>query len=217
MGKRHFSKTVSFPVNQVELKGDIVVPEGADLLVVNVLEEEHSRFADRLKKLSNALNGKKIATFFLYGLLTEKERQISINRLDEELLSDRLISVTHWLKTQDLTKDMKLGYVGLSAYAERFFKASLKLKSQIESFVFIGEIPPLNIVFCEVPLLNIIGALNSKGADSNQGGFMRIDSPQKKMSLIAGSPSHFEDPQKWNLVTKATVDWFSAPESRMKE
>ncbi|RHX89387.1 dienelactone hydrolase [Leptospira stimsonii] len=215
MGRRHFSKTVSFPVNQVELKGDIVVPEGADLLVINILEEEHSRFADRLKKLSSALNGKKIATFFLYGLLTDKERQISINRLDEELLSDRLIAVTHWLKNHSLTKDMRFGYVGLSVYAERFFRASLKLKNQIESFVFIGEIPPLSVDFCEVPILNIIGALNVKGQESDQTTFKRIESPQKKISRIEGSPSHLEDPQKWNLVTKAATDWFSEPTARM--
>ncbi|TGM58507.1 dienelactone hydrolase [Leptospira adleri] len=215
MGKRHFSKTVSFPVNQVELRGDIVVPEGADLLVIHILEEEHSRFADRLSKLSNALNGKKIATFFLHGLLTEKESQISINRLDEELLCDRLISVTEWLKSHELTKDMKFGFVGLSLYADRFLRAGLRLKNQIESFVFIGEIPPLNIVFCEVPILNIIGALNSKGVDSNKTTFMKIESPQKKITVIEGSPSHFEDPQKWNQVTKTAIDWFSDPQSRV--
>lgn len=215
MGEKIRENVITFRLNRIELYGDLCVPEGAQILVLLLLGEREDHFLERFSKLKQILNSNRIATCLVRGLLTRDERQISANRSDETLLADRLIAVTKQLRTYSNVKDLKLAYVSLSSVGGSMFRASSSLKDEIESLVLIGNgLPPLNLVFSQVPILNIIGALDFKGLESNKINLSKIDAPIKRFHLIQGSPSHFEERQKWSLVSDAILNWFSHPENR---
>ncbi|XDD52302.1 dienelactone hydrolase [Leptospira sp. WS92.C1] len=216
--KKDHIKTIAIRVNRVGLKGELRLPLHSKLLVISVLGEKDGRHLDRFDALCRTLYANGIGTFFLFGLLTEDEKKISANLFDESLLADRLVEVTKKLETLSETKGLKLAYLSFSNIAERIFRASSTLKGKIESLILIGDgLLPLNVVFSDVSILNIIGALDFKTIKSNQIFLNRIETPLKKLYLIPGSPSHFEDPQKWRLVSDTVLKWFSHPERRKLE
>ncbi|MDV6236336.1 dienelactone hydrolase [Leptospira ellisii] len=212
------TKTLIVRVNRVDIKGNLRLPENAKSLVILVLGENNEKYQDRFDRLRTVLNENGIATFFLSELLTGDERRISANRFDESLLADRLIETTRQLRIRPETKELKFAYLGLSNISERIFRAASSLKGEIESMALIGDgLLPLNIVFSDVSVLNILGALDFRGIETNQIILNRMDTPLKRLYLIPGSPSHFDEPQKWGLVSEAVLRWFADPKRRVSE
>ncbi|BDA78656.1 hypothetical protein LPTSP3_g15860 [Leptospira kobayashii] len=205
-------------MNQIELSGNLYVPVGSEFLVILILGEKEDQFLERFLQLEKNLNDHKIATFFIRSLLTDEEKEVSANRLDESLLADRLVAITKELLTNSDTKGLSFAYLGLSSIAERLFRTTSILRDEIESLVLIGDgLPTLNLVFSEIPILNIIGQLDFRGIETNKLRLSKIEAPVKKIHLIQGSPSHFEDREKWSQVSQAVLRWFFFPKSRTSE
>lgn len=212
------TKTLAFRVNQIDITGDLRLPEKTELLVIFVFGERGEKYKDRFVQLRRNLDEHGVATLFISELLTEDEKRISANRFDESLLADRLIAMTRQLRILPETKNLKFAYLSLSNVSERVFRASSVLKGEIESLVLIGDGPlPLNVVFSHAPLLNIVGALDFRAIASNQVLLNRIDSPIKRLYSIPGSPGHFDEPQKWEMVSDVVLRWFADPKRRILE
>ncbi|TGK32608.1 dienelactone hydrolase [Leptospira gomenensis] len=218
MKREIVTKTLAVRVNRVDIKGNLSLPESATLLVILVVGENNEKYLERFDRLGANLNENGIATFVLSELLTGDERRISANRFDESLLADRLIGITRQLRSNPETKELKFAYLGLSNIAERIFRAASSLKGEIESIALIGDgLLPLNIVFSDVSVLNILGALDFRGIETNRIILNRMDTPLKRLYQIPGSPSHFDEPQKWGLVSDAVLRWFADPKRRILE
>ncbi len=218
MVENYEGKQFTFQINRIELSGDLFVSENSKSLVILVLGEKEDKFLDRFKGLKLDLNKKNIATLFLKGLLTSEEREVSANRLDESLLGDRLVSVTRFLRTYSETKDHRISYLSLSTIAGRIFRAASILIGEAESLILIGNgLQPLNFVFCKTPILNVVGGLDFRGIESNKLVLSKIDAPLKIIHSIQGSPSNFEEKEKWSLVSSAIQKWFSSPTTRMTD
>ncbi|WP_411822477.1 dienelactone hydrolase [Leptospira sp. 'Mane'] len=216
--KHHRYVRIPIRINQIELSGDLYIPSGSDFLVILILGEKDDKFLERFLQLKRNLNDNQLATFFIRALLTEEEREISANRLDESLLADRLVAITKELKSNPETKKLKFAYIGLSSIAERLFRTISVLRDQIESLVLIGNgLPTLNLVFSEIPILNIIGELDFRGIEANKLNLSKIEAPVKKFHLIQSSPSHFEDQEKWFQVSQAVLRWFYFSKTRLSE
>ncbi|EMO52478.1 hypothetical protein [Leptospira noguchii] len=211
-------QTLTVPVNQIKIRGDLRCPKNSTLLVIIVLGERNERYYNQFIQLRDILNECTIATFFVPELLTQDEKRIAANRFDESLLADRLIQITSQLRSLPETRELQFSYLGLSNVADRIFRAVSILKGEIESLVLIGDgLPPLNMVFSEISVLNILGELDFKSIESNQIFLNQIHTPLKRLYLIPGTHSHFDEPQKWKLVSKTALRWFNSPENRNLE
>ncbi|MDY7080818.1 MAG: alpha/beta hydrolase, partial [Halobacteria archaeon] len=87
---------IQIPVDGVELEGELIVPDGANGIVVFAHGSGSSRKSPRNNYVAEVLRERGLATL-LFDLLTEEEDRVRENRFDIPLLTDRLIGVTDWL------------------------------------------------------------------------------------------------------------------------
>lgn len=92
--------------------------------------------------MAEILRKSRIATL-LFDLLTEEEDLIYENRFNIELLTERLMAATRWIRKQPYLDDLKIGYFGASTGAASALKAAARLGSDIRAVVSRGGRPDL--------------------------------------------------------------------------
>jgi dienelactone hydrolase len=167
-----------------------------------------SRLSPRNIAVAKYFLTRKISSF-LFDLLTEEEDKFYENRFEIDLITDRLVEVTRWLKTQKNTQKLKLGYFGSSTGATAALKASLKLP-EIKAIVSRGGRPDLVILDLPkvtAPTLLIVGELDDEVMKLNQEAYDALGGI-KKIEIISGATHLFEEPGKIEKVSKLAADWF---------
>src|SRR4030042_3852122 len=111
---------VRLTVGQVFLHGNLLIPVRAKGLVAFAHGSGSSRHSPRNQYVAQLLREAGLATL-LFDLLTLEEEAEDLitgkQRFDIGLLASRLVGVTDWLKSNELTSDLKLGYFGASTGA----------------------------------------------------------------------------------------------------
>jgi len=102
-------KEISIPIYEISLTGELFIPEGAKGIVVFAHGSGSSRHSSRNKYVAKVLQDEGFATL-LFDLLTVKEDEDYNTRFDIDLLTDRLIKVTDWLKSDSEAGDLNIGY-----------------------------------------------------------------------------------------------------------
>jgi putative phosphoribosyl transferase len=91
--------TVTIPVGQNTIEGDLTLPEIAKAVVIFAHGSGGSRHSPRNKYVSEMLNNAGLATL-LIDLLTAEEELVDIRTAEHcfhiDLLADRLIAATDW-------------------------------------------------------------------------------------------------------------------------
>jgi putative phosphoribosyl transferase len=109
--------TVRVPAGEVELEGNLTVPEGARGVVLFAHGSGSSRHSPRNRFVAAQLQKGPLATL-LIDLLSPQEEAIDMRtrelRFDIGLLADRLIAATDWLKAEPATRGLRVGYFGSS-------------------------------------------------------------------------------------------------------
>ena len=105
---------VNIPIGKVTIKGNLEVPEKALAIVVFAHGSGSSRFSPRNQFVAKELVKVGLATL-LMDLLTEEEEKIDMQtahlRFDIDLLANRLIGATAWLKRNSKTNCTTLVYL----------------------------------------------------------------------------------------------------------
>lgn len=94
---------VTIPVDEVQLEGELVLPDGATGLVVFAHGSGSSRKSPRNNFVAEALREHDLGTL-LFDLLTEEEDQQYETRFDIDLLTARLLAATEWLRQREETR-----------------------------------------------------------------------------------------------------------------
>jgi len=116
-------RTVTIPVDDVRLDGELVVPDGAAGLVVFAHGSGSSRLSPRNNFVAEVLRARGLGTL-LFDLLTEVEDRRRETRFDIDLLTERLLEATAWLRGREGTAGMRLGYFGASTGAAAALRAA---------------------------------------------------------------------------------------------
>ena len=135
-------KTIDIPLNQVVLKGNLFIPENARALVLFSHGSGSSRLSPRNNYVAGVLQDEGLATL-LFDLLTEEEDRLYKTRFNIDLLTQRLIEVTEWIKTQKETKGLQLAYFGASTGAASALSAAAYFGDEIAAVVSRGGRPDL--------------------------------------------------------------------------
>ena len=121
------------------LDGTLVVPRGANTLVLFVHGSGSSRHSPRNKFVASTLNEAALATF-LFDLLTREEEAVDFRtaqyRFDIRLLAERLVHATRWAMQYEATRDLRLGYFGSSTGAAAALVAAAELPHDVGAVVF---------------------------------------------------------------------------------
>ena len=197
-------------IQNITLKGDLEIPDRADSLIIFANGDGNSILSRQNVFVAEELNKRGLATLVL-DLLTEEEGKKKKIRLDVELLTERLIGVTKWCVEQEETKELKMGYFGVSIGSAAALSAAAYWGTKIEAVVSRGGRPDLameELDLIEAPTLLIVGGNDKEVIDMNRKAYVKIGCI-KKMETVAGATNYFEELGELEKVTNLACDWFS--------
>jgi putative phosphoribosyl transferase len=203
-----FHNEVSFQVNKISLKGELVLPEKANAIVVFSHGSGSSRFSNRNRRVAEYLNTKNLGTL-LFDLLTEEEDKTYSNRFDIELLSKRLAGAAEWLEKFPAARECRIGFFGASTGAASALQAAAGLP-QIGAVVSRGGRPDLamdHLAKVKAPTLLIVGSLDHEVLEMNRDAYKQLTC-EKKLEVVQGATHLFEEPGKMEIVSELAGSWF---------
>lgn len=200
---------IDITVRGVLLKGDLVMPGAPQGLVIFSHGSGSSRFSPRNRAVAESLNREGFATL-LFDLLTEEEDSIYENRFDIELLTNRLVEVTHWLKSNSSTALLPMGYFGASTGAASALRAAAVMGNGIQAVVSRGGRPDLamkELPRVQAATLLIVGALDEPVITLNRQAFQQLKG-EKQLQIVQGATHLFEEPGKLETVAAMAAAWY---------
>jgi putative phosphoribosyl transferase len=203
-------EAIQIPIDSIILEGELNIPEGARAIVVFSHGSGSSRHSPRNKFVAQNLEQEGLATL-MFHLLTSDEDQDYHKRFDIELLVQRLILVTEWIKEYSLTKDLEIGYFGASTGAAAALGAAALLKDSIKAVVSRGGRPDLAKPYLEevnVPTLLIVGGRDYYVIELNEEAFSLLKSPEKRLITIEDATHLFQEPGTLGEVAHYAALWF---------
>jgi pimeloyl-ACP methyl ester carboxylesterase len=201
-------KTIKIKVDQVELTGDLFIPQHAKALIIFAHGSGSSRLSPRNRMVANSLQQNNFGTL-LFDLLSAEEDLSYANRFNIELLTERLIKTTEWLGSIEETKHLKLGYFGASTGAASALKAAASLP-YIYAIVSRGGRPDLamkDLNRVQAPTLLIVGSLDTDVILLNKEAFAHL-SGIKELKIVEGASHLFEEVGTMERVIDLATEWF---------
>lgn len=203
---------VKIKVKNVELNGILTIPKDAKAIVLFAHGSGSSRLSPRNQAVAKVLNEARFATL-LMDLLTEKEEVVDDKtgelRFDIEFLAERLVLVTKWLRENEETRGLRVGYFGASTGAGAALIAASKVEG-IFSIVSRGGRPDLAMDYLDKvssPTLLIVGGEDREVIGMNEEALEKLKS-KKKLEIISGATHLFEEEGALEKVAGLAGDFF---------
>lgn len=196
------------PIGNIELQGDLSIPQHAHSLVLFAHGSGSSRLSTRNRMVAEYLNNRGIGTL-LFDLLTTVEDTIYSNRFNIDLLAQRLREVTLWVLRKEEYSFLHIGYFGASTGAAAALTAANELK-QVNAVVSRGGRPDLAMQALpgiKAPTLLIVGSLDTDVIRMNSTAFQHLNC-EKKMEIIPGATHLFEEKGTLEKVCVVAANWF---------
>ena len=201
---------VSIELDSVTLVGSLHIPSEAKQIVVFAHGSGSSRLSPRNNFVAEFLQKRTIGTL-LFDLLTETEDLDPYKRFDIELLTERLIEVTEWLKDNKLTKNLPISYFGASTGAASALNAAAHYGHAITSVVSRGGRPDLameSLFRVSSPTLLIVGGLDTDVLTLNQRAYDELRC-EKKLEVVEGATHLFAESGKLEEAANLAANWFN--------
>jgi putative phosphoribosyl transferase len=205
-----WTRAVQIPVGDVLLDGFLAVPPGATSAVVFVHGSGSSRHSRRNQFVAGILNDAGIATL-LFDLLTVSEEAERSNVFDIELLTTRLVEVTHWLRQEAPGATRSIGYFGASTGAAAALAASTAPGVEVAAVVARGGRPDLAGEYLDrvsAPTLLVVGSRDHAVLRLNERALAQLRCPAR-LAVVPGATHLFEEPGTLQQAADLARDWFA--------
>ncbi|MCB0914590.1 MAG: phosphoribosyltransferase [Actinobacteria bacterium] len=195
------------------LPGRLSVPARPRGVVVFAHGSGSSRHSSRNLAVAATLNASGCATL-LFDLLTESEAADRTNVFDIDLLADRLLDVTEWLRSPDAppgVTTLPVGYFGASTGAAAALTAAARSPRVISAVVSRGGRPDLAAGWLPqvaAPTLLIVGSLDRAVLALNQAAQRRLTC-ENRLEVVPGASHLFAEPGTLEQVGALASEWFS--------
>ncbi len=204
-----FNGEVQIPVNDIQLTGNLSIPDNSKGIIVFAHGSGSSRHSSRNRFVAEELQNAGFSTL-LFDLLTVEEDSNYNNRFNIDLLTERLVLVTDWLQQKPETADMSIGYFGASTGAAATLRAAAQLGDLIFAVVSRGGRPDLaepNLLEVRTPTLLIVGGFDRQVIELNEKAFavLRV---KKELRIVPEATHLFEEPGTLKEVAHLAIDWF---------
>jgi putative phosphoribosyl transferase len=204
-----FNQLISIPIKKISLYGDLIIPHNSRSLAIFSHGSGKSRFSARNNFVAKELNKQGISTF-LFDLLTREEDEHVENRFDIELLSERLIAATNYIKLIPAAAGLTTGYFGAGTGVSAALDASIELSDTIHAIVSRGGRHDLAINIADqvkTPTLLIIGEMDYEVMELNRQAY-QMHQCEKKLEIIPGANHLFEKDGALQKVAALAAGWF---------
>ena len=201
---------VTVDAGRARLPGSLVIPPGADGLVVFVQGSGSSRHSPRNQFVAAGLNRAGLGTL-LVDLLTPDEELSRANVFNVALLAARLTAITRWLRDQPGTAAVPVGYFGASTgTAAALAAATATPRLPITAIVSRSGRPDLvggRLALVQAPTLLIVGGADTVILDLNQRAQTQLKG-ESHLAVVPGATHLFPEPAALGQVTGLAADWF---------
>lgn len=201
-------KLIHIPADNSVIEGALSIPAQSRGLVLFAHGSGSSRHSPRNNFVARILNNNGLATL-LMDLLTPEEDRNYNTRFDIELLTQRLVTATTWVRNSIHTQGLPIGYFGASTGAAAALKAAVK-EATINAVVSRGGRPDLageDIRRVVSPVLLLVGDCDFGVIELNQDAFTKLQCT-KNLILVPGATHLFEEPGTLEQVANHAADWF---------
>lgn len=205
---------VQIPAERALLSGNLTIPDDAIALVLFAHGSGSSRHSPRNQFVARTLNRPGLGTL-LFDLLTPEEEALDIytreHRFNIGLLAERLVHATKWIRQQEASRDLRIGYFGSSTGGAAALVAAADLPEDAGAVVSRGGRPDLAgdaLPRVQAPTLLIVGGNDDIVIELNEMARDQMRC-EVKLEIIHGATHLFEEPGALEQVSKLASDWFS--------
>lgn len=199
---------VHIPAGNAVIEGALSIPAKSCGLVLFAHGSGSSRHSPRNNFVARVLNNNGLTTL-LMDLLTPEEDRNYDTRFDIELLTQRLVTATAWVRNSIHTQSLPIGYFGASTGAAAALKAAVR-ETSIAAVVSRGGRPDLagdDLYRVVSPTLLLVGGNDSGVIELNEAAFSQLQCA-KKLILIPDATHLFEEPGTLEQVAVHAAEWF---------
>ena len=193
----------------VGLEGLLGLPQDSKGLVLFAHGSGSGRLSPRNNFVAQALRDDGLATL-LFDLLTDEEARNRGNVFDIELLARRLLMATAWVRQDDETRDLPVGYFGASTGAAAALVAEAAHEGRVAAIVSRGGRPDLAgraLPAVKAPTLLIVGGDDVEVLSLNRAALAEL-SCAKQLVIVPGATHLFEEPGTLEAVVEHARSWF---------
>lgn len=209
----HASRAVSIPAGNVTLDADLVIPAGAQGLVIFAHGSGSSRHSRRNRAVAEALQARGLATL-LMDLLTSEEEVVDARtahlRFDIPMLATRLARACEWAAREPETATLPVGLFGASTGGGAALVAAAQEPDLVSAVVSRGGRPDLAgnaLPRVQAPTLLIVGQLDDVVLRLNDQA-RSLMSATVELSVVPGATHLFEERGALEIVAAQAGDWF---------
>jgi putative phosphoribosyl transferase len=200
---------VEIPADGVVLQGHLHLPAEPRGVVVFAHGSGSSRHSPRNRFVASVLQQAGLGTLLL-DLLTPVEERDRVGVFDIELLAERLVAATRWLRARPDTSLARLGYFGASTGAAAALTAAADLGAGVAAVVSRGGRPDLareRLRDVTAPTLLIVGGRDPAVLDLNRQSQSRL-ACRNELIVVEGATHLFEEPGTLAEVAMLAEEWF---------
>jgi putative phosphoribosyl transferase len=204
-----FDGEVDIPIDDIHLQGHLTIPQNPRGIVVFAHGSGSSRFSPRNRFVASVMHRARIGTL-LFDLLTTGEERHRSNVFAVELLGDRLIQSTRWLRRHANAANVPIGYFGASTGAAAALWAAGDPYNNVDAVVSRGGRPDLTgprLAAVTAPTLLIVGGLDYVVVDFNYQSSMHLHC-ENKLAIVQGATHLFEEEGTLAEAAELARDWF---------
>jgi dienelactone hydrolase len=205
--------SVTVPVGEHMLAGDLGVPAGARGVVGFAHGSGSGRFSPRNRAVAQTLVEAGLATL-LMDLLTPEEEAEDLRtarlRFDVQLLGDRVISTIDWLASEPDVGGLPVGCFGASTGAAAALIAAAERPRRVGAVVSRGGRPDLAaqaLPRVTAPTLLIVGGRDTDVIRLNRLAQAEL-AGESQLVIVPGAGHLFEEPGALEKVAALARDWF---------
>jgi len=206
-----YEELVHIPADGVRVEGMLELPADARGLVLFAHGSGSSRHSPRNNFVARQLRGRRLGTL-LMDLLTVAEDRDYETRFDIGLLTDRLVAATRWVRQQERTLHLPIGYFGASTGAAAALEAAAVLGDAIGAVVSRGGRPDLAsddaLASVAAPTLLLVGGYDELVLELNRDAYARLTCA-KELTIVPGATHLFEEPGTLDEVAERAGAWFA--------
>jgi putative phosphoribosyl transferase len=202
-------QSVEILADNHRLNGILNVPTNAKGVVLFAHGSGSSRFSSRNQFVASVLQRTWLATL-LFDLLDEQEADDRAKVFDIELLAQRLEQAATWIRENEPTRGLRLGYFGASTGAAAALVAAARQPKAVHAVVSRGGRPDLAenaLPQVEAPTLLIVGGDDEPVVELNRRALARMRC-EKQLKIIPGATHLFPEPGALEKVANLASQWF---------
>ena len=202
-------QTVTIRHGDAALGGFLEIPSKPAGIVLFAHGSGSGRFSPRNRFVARQLQQGGIATLLIDLLMTD-EAEDRRNVFDIDLLSDRVLMTSAWLREDFRTNELQLGYFGASTGAAAALQAAAQASLEVGAIVSRGGRPDLAERFLPqviAPTLLLVGSEDHAVIEVNQHAYRLLGGP-KQLMIIPGATHLFEEPGTLQQVAEEALKWF---------